>query len=340
MTRDPRGFRARASAAAASGRVLGGRRSRSDSSRLPSPSSTPDDVYAGRSVESAAAELLAGSALIVAGLYQSFGERRPSLGLLFGLAAVAWSLEEWNNPATGIGAAFTIGLVGHALAPAVVAYAVLAYPLGRLSSRLERLTVAVAFVDSLLLLGLLPTLVFAPVAHGCHLCPPNLLLAGDNPGLYEALNSLGGWLLIGWTTAFVALAVLRLTRSSRPIRRPTAPVLVAGSAYVLLVLATAARSAAPGVFGASSLTPLLWFAQAAALCAIALAVASSWLLRRRTRSQMAGLVVELGKSPPPGGLQEMLARSGRVLRHVLTPISVTGGVRRGTPRSCRVTKRA
>jgi signal transduction histidine kinase len=266
----------------------------------------PGATNAGRSIEAAAAKLLAGSALIGAGVYLSVGMRRPASGALFGLAAFAWSLEEWNNPGTGIGAAFTTGLVGYAVAPAVVAHAVLAYPSGRLASPLERLTIVVAYIDTVLVLGLLAALFFAPATHQCHLCPPNLLLVRDNPELHDDLQSLGRWLLVGWTAAFVALALGLLLRASGPIRRLTAPVLVAGSAYVLLVLAGAAQSAASGVVGTGSLAPWLWFAQAAALCAIGLAVAWSWLLRRRTRSLLAGLVVELGKSPPPGGLQEML----------------------------------
>ena len=99
----------------------------------------PGTTYAGRSVEAAVAKLLAGSALIGAGLYLWFGWRRPASGALFGLAAFAWWLEEWNNPATGVGAVFTVGLVGYAIASAVVAHAVLAYPFGRLASPLERL---------------------------------------------------------------------------------------------------------------------------------------------------------------------------------------------------------
>jgi signal transduction histidine kinase len=268
----------------------------------------PGTTNAGRSVEAAAAKLFAGSALIGAGLYVSFGWRRPASGALFGLAALAWSLEEWNNPGTGVGAAFTLGLVGYAIAPAVVAHTVLAYPFGRLGSRLERLTIVVAYIDTVLVLGLLAALFFAPAAHQCHLCPPNLLLVRDNPEFYAGLLSLGLWLLVGWTAAFVALALGRVLRASGPIRRQTAPVLVAGSAYVLLVLAAAVQSAAPGVKGTGSVAPGLWFAQAAALCAIGLAVAWSWSLRRRRRSLMAGLVVELGKSPPPGGLQQMLGR--------------------------------
>jgi signal transduction histidine kinase len=269
----------------------------------------PGMTNAGRSIEAAAAKLLAGSALIGAGLYLSVGMRRPASGALFGLAAFAWSLEEWSNPGIGVGAAFTLGLAGNAIAPSVVAHAVLAYPMVRLPSRLERLTIVVAYVDTVLILGLLAALFFAPAAHQCHLCPPNLLLVRDNPELYAGLQHLGRWLLVGWTATFVALALGRVLRASGPIRRLTAPVLVAGSAYVLAILAAAALSAAPGIVGTGSLPYQLWLAQAAALCTIGLAVAWSWLLRRRTRSLMAGLVVELGRSPPPGGLQEMLGRT-------------------------------
>jgi signal transduction histidine kinase len=268
----------------------------------------PGMTNAGRSIEGVAAKLLAGSALIGAGLYVSVGWRRLASGVLFGLAAFAWSLEEWNNPATGVGAAFTVGLVGYAIAPAVIAHAVLAYPIGRLASPFERLTIFVAYVDTVLVLGLLAALFFEPAAHQCHLCPPNSLLVADSPELYAGLRRLGNWLLVAWTAAFVALALWRLLRASAPIRRLTAPVLVAGSAYILLVL-PAALGAPLGVDGTGSVAPGLWFAQAVALCAIGFAVAWSWLLRRRTRSLMAGLVVELGKSPPPGGLQEMLGRT-------------------------------
>ncbi len=268
----------------------------------------PGTTYAGRSVEAVVAKLLAGSALIGAGLYLWFGWRRPASGALFGLAAFAWWLEEWNNPVTGVGAVFTVGLVGYAITSAVVAHAVLTYPFGRLASPLERLTIVVAYIDAVLVFGLLAALFFAPATHHCYLCPPNLLLVHDSPEFYAGLQSLGHWLLVGWTAAFVALALGRLLRASGPIRRLTAPVLIAGCAYLLLVLAAAAQSVASGVIGTGSLGPGLWFAQAAALCAIGLAVAWSWLLRRRTRSLMAGLVVELGRSPPPGGLQEMLGR--------------------------------
>jgi signal transduction histidine kinase len=64
-----------------------------------------------------------------------------------------------------------------------------------------------------------------------------------------------------------------------------------------------------GALGNDRFEARLWLGQAGALCGIALAVAWAWLLGRRTRTAVARLVVELGGSPRPGRLREMLARS-------------------------------
>src|SRR6266567_2411298 len=85
--------------------------------------------------------------------------------------------------------------------------------------------------------------------------------------------------------------------------------IVSGTAYLLLAWSDFAHSLSRGLLGADRFEYRLWLAQAAALCAIGLGVAWSWLLGRRARSAMAALTVELGQSPPPGGLREVLARS-------------------------------
>ena len=97
----------------------------------------PGATFAGRSSDAAAAWLIAGLALTAAGLYLWLGADRRREAALFGLAAVAWYLTEWNNPGVGVGPVFTVGLVARSIAPAVVAHAILAYPLGHLDSRLE-----------------------------------------------------------------------------------------------------------------------------------------------------------------------------------------------------------
>jgi signal transduction histidine kinase len=272
-------------------------------------SSHPGATFGGVSSEAGVAELVAGWAMIGAGCFVWWRKGGERSGLLLAMAGLAWFVAEWDNPGIGSGAAFTVGLAAHAMAPPVVAHAVLAYPFGRLSSRLERLAVSFAYVDGVLVLGLLPALFFDPRRQSCSLCPRNLLLLESRPGTFEALNSWGIWLGVVWTIGIAALCVWRLAQSSAPLRRLTAPVLVGGTAYLLFVLWSFVHDLPQGVLSTDQLSFRLWLGQVAGLCAIGLGVAWSWLLRRRTRSVMARLVVEVGGSPPPGGLRDVLARS-------------------------------
>jgi hypothetical protein len=205
-----------------------------------------------------------------------------------------------TTPGAGAAVAFTFGLVTYALAPAVVAHAVLAYPSGRLSSPLERLAITIAYADAALILGLVPGLLFSPPEQGCSLCPPNLLLADVQPGLFESLNRWGIRLGPMWVIAVAALCAWRLAQGGA-LRRAAAPILAGGAAYLLLAWSDFAHSLPRGLLGTDQFEYRLWLAQAAALCAIGLGVAWSWLLGRRARSAMAALVVELGQSPPPEG---------------------------------------
>jgi signal transduction histidine kinase len=271
--------------------------------------SHPGATFGGESWEAAVVELVAGWSMIGAGLYVWVGRGERRSGLLLALAGMTWFVAEWDNPGIGIGMAFTFGLAAHALALAFVAHAVLAYPFGRLPSRLERLAIGLAYVDTALILGLLPALFFDPGRQGCSLCPPNLLVLYSRPDLLESLNLWGIWLGIVWTLGIAALCLWRLAWSSAPLRRLTAPVLLGGIAYVLLVLWGFVYGLPRGLPGTDQFEFRLWLGQATALCAITLGVAWSWFLRLRTRSVMASLVVELGESPPAGRLREVLARS-------------------------------
>ena len=123
------------------------------------------------------------------------------------------------------------------------------------------------------------------------------------------MNRWGLRLGLLWAIGLTALFLWRLSRSRAPIRRVTAPVLIAGAAYLTLVALDFVHSLPRGALGNDHFEYRLWLGQAGALCAIALAVGWSWLLGRRTRSAMARLVVELGGSPRPGKLREVLARS-------------------------------
>jgi signal transduction histidine kinase len=269
----------------------------------------PTFSFAGTSLGGSVALLGAGWALLAGGL--TFWGRRPgnAVGPILVAASGAWFVAEWDNPGVDSAVAFTIGLVFYAACAPLVAWAMLAYPSGRLGSWGNRAAIGVALAGGVLVLGLLPTLFFDPAAAGCAQCPENLLLVRDEPELFDDLNRVGVQLGLGWSLLVIAMAAWRLARSSAARRRVVFPVLLAGSIYGGLVASTFGASLDRGFLGSSALERQLWFGQAGALAALALAVVWGLVSARRTRSSVARLVVELSASAPEGGLQEALARS-------------------------------
>jgi signal transduction histidine kinase len=269
--------------------------------------SRPDGSFAGTSWVAAAAELAAGWALIAAGLRLAL--RRPAnrSGYLLAAAGVSWFFVEWNNPGIGSPAAFTFGLVVWALAPPIVAHAVLAYPSGRPLPAPGRAVLLAAYVGAGLVLGLLPALVFDPGQQACSQCPANLLTVTSSQEAVRLLTEWGGWLGLVWPVALAAMTVWRFTRSSTAVRWMAAPVVLGGVVYLLLVWADFVHSLPRGQLGNDPFERGLWLGQAIALGTIAFGVTWSWLRARRTRSALASIVVDLGHSPPPGGLREALA---------------------------------
>jgi len=269
----------------------------------------PTFSFAGTSLGGAVALLGAGWALLAGGL--AFWGRRPgnAVGPILVAASGAWFVAEWNNPSIGSAVGFTIGLALYAACPPFVAWAMLAYPSGRLASWGERLAIGVTLAGAVLVLGLLPALFFDPAAAGCAQCPENGLVVSDEPGLFDDLNRVGVHLGLAWSLLVIAMAVWRLVRSSAAKRRVVAPLLLAGGVYLGLVASTFAASLDRGLVGSGELQRRLWFGQAGALAALALAVSWGLVSARRTRSSLARLVVELSESAPAGGLREALARS-------------------------------
>jgi signal transduction histidine kinase len=269
--------------------------------------SHPEGSFAGDSWESALAELGAGWGLIGAGLYLRI--RRPSSrsGYLLAAAGVGWFFAEWNNPEIGSSLGFTFGLLVWAMAPQLVAHAVLAYPSGGPLSLVDRIALLGGYLNAGVVLGLLPALVYDPPAEACNFCPPNLLLIRGDDAAFIALNWWGVHLGLIWTGALAVLVVWRFARSSVSLRRLTTPVVLGGVAYLLLVWADFAHSLPRGELDKDSLEQSLWLGQAGALCGIASGVVWSWLRARRTRSLLAKLVIGLGDSPPAGGLRQVLA---------------------------------
>ena len=264
---------------------------------------SPAWSFVGNSGTAVAALLAAGCALIAVGLLVWL--RRPNLpmGPLLVAAGFAWFAPELTNPAAGSPLAFTAGLALSDLCPALVAHATLGSPTGRLRTKVDRGVVVTAYAAGLALVGILPAALSDPRVEGCSECPRNLLLVAHRASTADALTRIG--LALGLATA-LAVAVLCLRRalsSSRAARL----VFVAGAAYLALVAAEYAAFLDHGYLEVGTLQRRLWIGQATALISLAAAVFSGIVRARRTRAEVARLVVELAQSPPPGGLRDALA---------------------------------
>jgi signal transduction histidine kinase len=267
----------------------------------------PADAFAGDSTARAAAELAAGWALLTVGLMALARRRGGGLGVLLVAGSFGWFLVEWNNLGIGYALGFAIGLTLYAAAPPLIAHAALVYPGSRLSSRLDGLVLAAAYVGAVGVLGLAPALFFDPKATVCTQCPSNLLLVWPSSRLYDLFNRIGVQAGLAWSLALAVLLLLRLVRSSPALRRLLCPVLVPAAVYLGLVAWVFASSLDRGTLGANSLSRDLWLGQAGALIALAAGVVRGWLRARHTRAAVASLVVEAAASPAPGGLRDKLA---------------------------------
>jgi signal transduction histidine kinase len=267
----------------------------------------PDYALAGDSAAALAGELAVGALLVAAALAAQAW--RPRLGFTGPLAAagIGWLLFErgWNSP--GAGPAFTAGLVLYAVWPPLLAQAALRGPDERPLGRPAIALLIFAYATSLGVLGLASAAVFDPLAQGCLDCPPNHLLMTSDADSWHELGQLGLVISVIWTAAFAVLACGRLARLSPAGRRVAAPVLVPAAAALALFGAAAFHGRERGFMSNDPTDRALWVGEMAALAIVAAGVVWERVRARRARSDLARLVVDLGASPRPGGLEGQLA---------------------------------
>jgi signal transduction histidine kinase len=261
----------------------------------------PGDSLAGDSTLALTVEVAAGLLLVAAALV---ARANAGFRLLLAAAGIAWLIAEWNSPAAG--AAFSAGLVLYAAWPPLLAHAALRYADGPLS-RLETAVLAVAYADSLLLLGAGIAFFFDPVEQGCFDCPANRLLLNSDSQAVQDLGRAGLLVAAVWSAAFVALALRRVARGSWARRAVEIPVLLPATAAVALFGARALHGRERGSLSNDPTDRALFTAQVAALLLVAAGVAWARVRARRMRAELTRLVVDLGRSPPPGGLRDQLA---------------------------------
>ena len=267
----------------------------------------PGYAYSG-SASRVALELVTGYLLLACGLVCCRRRGWQRFGLLLVAAACGWFLLEWNNPGVGSPFVFTVGLLLYAVAPPLVAHALLTR-FGERVALLDRVLLAVAYGGAVVGLGVLPALVFDPAGQGCSQCPGNLVLVRGAPGAEAQITQIAVWIGLGWTVAAIVLIATRWALSSAARQRATAPLLVAGSLYLALVAADFAVSTSRGYLSNGPTDQRLWLGQAVALILLVAGVGWTRVRAWRTRGKIAHLVVELAAAPAPGQLEEALARA-------------------------------
>lgn len=224
--------------------------------------------------------------------------RRPAsrLGPLMvaaGLAAAVGGLS-WANGALPV----TVGELTDFLPPVLFLHVFLAYPTGRLRSRLERVFIVVAYVGAvgLQLLRLLLN----------DLGPRNLLAVTNAPVAATNARNVLLFTLSALSLAGIAVLALRRRKAGRPLRR-SLDLLVDSFALGLVMLAVLFLSIVLGGPGIETIRRATF-----GVIGIAPVVFLTGLLRERlARSAVGDLLLELQARPEPADLRDALARAVR-----------------------------
>jgi signal transduction histidine kinase len=251
--------------------------------------------------ESHLLDLLGGLSLLLGGIVAM--DRRPGnrIGPLMTAAGVCWFCGNWTN--LGASVAVPVLYVANAVGDGLLAHFTLAYPGGRLGTRLERFTVALIYlVTAGSALGY--ALTFDARRAGCGSCPwqpvpfPNLAAAE----LFRRWNEQSAVVLV---PLFVAVLYLRWRAASRARRRDLAPFWIASAilatAYLLEAFATGDPS--------RGFPYLLWELRAVLQICLPVVFVAGLLSTRLARSAVGDLVVGLRAPVPPGELRGLLAEA-------------------------------
>ena len=228
-------------------------------------------------------------------------QRHPAerIGLLFTIVGYAWflpALTRLHYPLP-----FTIGYLTGSLYQASLAHLALAWPYGRLRSRLDMAVVAGSYAWNV---GnnLVQMLFWNPRTNGCGVaCPANLLLVDSSARLYSTVGTVASFFGIFVTAAVVALVGWHWWSARGYARRAMTRLIWVAlpiGAYVIIL-------ETPSNLGLSNLLvygfgPLILIAAPAAY---AIGMVRAQLARRA----VGAALVDLEPGPPPGRLRDALA---------------------------------
>jgi len=228
-------------------------------------------------------------------IWQRPGNRIGPLMIAFGFAWYLAVLEFWNAAFP-----FTVLLLLGNLYVAIGAHVLVAFPSGRLSSRLEQAVVALAYVDVLVIANL--ALPFTDPGSQCPDCQQrNLVLVHASQSAVDAIVLLSHVVAAVVVAGIVVVLVERWRGSTPAARRVLVPVLWAAAIVAV----------AYGVFvwtDGNTRSPVGWVVRIA-IIVFPLVVLVALLSVRLHRGAIAQLMIELGSAASPASLREPLARA-------------------------------
>ena len=228
-------------------------------------------------------------------------QRHPAerIGLLFTIVGYAWflpALTRLHDPLP-----FTVGWLTGSLYQATLAHLGLAWPYGRLRSRLDRALVAAHYAWNI---GnnVVQMLFWDPRTDGCGpACPANLLLVHSSARLYSTAGTVASIVGIGLTAVVVALIAWHW-RSARGYARRAMTSLVWVAlpigAYITILQIPSNLGLSPLI--TQGIGPLILIAAPAAY-------AIGMVRARSARRAVGAALVSLEPGPPPGRLRDALA---------------------------------
>jgi signal transduction histidine kinase len=264
-------------------------------------------TFAGASTPAATGTVVAGLALVAAGLAISF-RTSTRLGRLAIAAGFVWFAPIWVGWAGGPLLIRSLGMVVAGFELALLWHLVLAYPTGKLAWQPARAVVAAVYVEaavSAIGRALFRDPFFDPSCWDN--CADNAFLVHSIPAVARAIQLTDLWFTAVAAAALVVLSVLRLARATGPGRRALAPITVGG---IVLAIATAAHSI---VVAGSIEVPAdprflaIFLVECGGVVLLAYGLVSNALRAQLQRRSVGRIVANLGVATAPGSLQPSLA---------------------------------
>jgi signal transduction histidine kinase len=266
-------------------------------------------TYAGRSTAANALVLCTGLTLVVAALAMLFTHRATRIVDLLLLSSITWYAPVWVGWTGGPPAVRSIASVLAGFTFVFVLHAVLAYPSGRMTSRLLRALIAAVYLEASLTaatLALFRDPYFDPSCWAN--CSVNSFLLTSRPSFVRAAERTDRWSVAAVGIVLIAICGVRLIRSSRPARARLAPIAIPAIVFAAAVVAHAVALESMTVeypFDTALFTIFL----ITSWSLILLAGGFSWSVARAhaERRAVARIAANLGAAPAPGTLRGALA---------------------------------